>query len=73
MIDCDLIEICPIFNDALASKPGITAMYRKNYCKGDFKGCARYLVYKELGRENIPPDLYPSMYERAKKIVADSK
>lgn len=67
--DCELLELCPFFNGELAKKPGMSAMYKKNYCKGDFKSCARYLISTELGRENVPPDLYPNMIERAKKIV----
>ena len=70
---CELLEPCPFFNDELANKPGMSAMYKKNYCKGDYKNCARYLVSMELGRQNVPPDLYPNMWDRANKIVESSK
>ncbi|MCK4757852.1 MAG: hypothetical protein KAS67_05330 [Thermoplasmata archaeon] len=70
---CELLEPCPFFNDELANKPGMSAMYKMNYCRGDYKSCARYMVSKELGKEKVPVDLYPNMCERAKKIIQDSK
>ena len=33
---------------------------RIKYCKGDNSGCARYMVFKALGREEVPLDLYPN-------------
>ena len=45
-------------------------MYMEKYCLGDNSDCARYMVFKELGKPAVPANLYPNMHERAKNILA---
>jgi hypothetical protein len=30
------------------------------------------MVFKALGREKVPPDLFPNMHERAQEVIAAS-
>ena len=66
---CENIAKCIFFNDKMANKPGTANIMKKNYCEGDFKTCARYIVCKKLGRESVPPDLFPNQSERAYKLT----
>jgi hypothetical protein len=49
---------------------GLGELYKQKYCLGDNTECGRYMVFKKLGRPSVPDDLYPNMYERARKIMA---
>jgi len=53
----------------MANMPGTAAIIKKNYCQGDNSNCARYMVFKSLGREAVPIDLYPNQVTRAKTII----
>ncbi len=67
MAECEKLSACPFFNDKMVSKPGIATIYKKHYCFGDNKECARS---QELGKEKVPVDLFPNDMERAQKIIA---
>jgi hypothetical protein len=41
------------------------------YCLDDNSNCARYLVFKKLGKADIPINLYPNMVGRAKEILSE--
>jgi len=70
MADCELLASCIFFNDKMANYP-TTAQFLKNvYCKGDNFACARYVVFKALGRERVPMDLFPHNIDRARELVA---
>jgi hypothetical protein len=47
-------------------------MIKKRLCKGDNAGCARFLVFSALGRENVPADLYPTNMERARLLLSQT-
>lgn len=68
MADCELIAACLFFNDKMKDYEGLSAIIKKNYCLGDNSKCARYIVFKKLGRPAVPPDLYPSMVDRAEQM-----
>jgi hypothetical protein len=70
MAKCELVETCPFFNDQMASMPSTSAVYKKIYCEQDFATCGRYLIFKAIGRENVPKDLFPNQGDRAKAIIA---
>lgn len=70
MADCSLMETCIFFNDRMASMPSIAGLYKDRYCRTDNSGCARYVVFKALGRENVPPSLYPNDLDKARAIIA---
>ena len=46
-------------------------MYVDRCCHGEFESCARFMVLKKCGLEQVPADLYPLEFERAKKIIAE--
>jgi len=70
MADCALIETCIFFNDKMAEMPGMANLYKQRYCREDSSSCARYTVFKALGRENVPANLFPNDLARANEIVA---
>ncbi len=72
MSECKRLGACPFFNDKMADKPGMTQLYKKNYCMKDFSQCARYMVAEAIGSEKVPIDLYPNMVQRVSDIIAKS-
>ncbi len=71
MADCELLPQCVFFNDKMANMPITAKMAKDQYCRGDNSLCARYMVFKALGRSNVPPDLFPNETLLAKKIIAE--
>jgi hypothetical protein len=69
MADCELLAGCIFFNDKMPTMPTMTAMFKKNFCKGDSSNCARYMVFKALGRPSVPPDMFPNMTDRARALI----
>lgn len=69
MADCELIATCLFFNDQMADMPSMANIIKERYCKGSNTMCARHMVYRSLGREAVPLDLYPSQIERADAIT----
>jgi hypothetical protein len=69
MASCDLMLQCPFFNDKMANMPISAAYIKEVYCRTDSSACARYMVVRALGRERVPPDLFPSETNRAKRII----
>ncbi|MBN1782327.1 hypothetical protein JW948_14430 [bacterium] len=70
MADCELLAGCLFFNDKMPMETGLGALFKNNYCQGDNTTCARYMVAKKLGREKVPPSLYPNMYDEARDLIA---
>ena len=69
---CELLGTCLFYTDKMDIDSGLGRLYKRRYCEGEKTECARYLVYKELGRESVPVDLYPNMHDRAEKIVSEN-
>jgi hypothetical protein len=72
-MECENLSVCPFFNDKLPNMPKTTSLLKTRYCLGDYNSCARYIVFKALGREKVPRDLWPSEIERAQKILEENK
>ena len=72
MADCELLEGCIFFNDKMADMPSTAEMFKNKYCRESNTECARYVVFKALGREKVPPDLFPNMKEKAQEVIAAS-
>ncbi len=70
MADCEILADCIFFNDKMQNMPSVAGMYKQRYCRTDNSTCARYMVMKKLGRENVPADLFPNMLDRAKEILS---
>lgn len=70
MPDCECLKTCPYFNDTLMQEfDAVAEMRKQKYCRGDNSLCARYMVFKALGRENVPKDLTPYQTQRAKELI----
>ena len=69
MSACELTETCIFFNDQMANMPSTAAVYKKIYCGQDYDKCGRYMIYKAIGRENVPKDLFPNQSDRAKEVI----
>jgi hypothetical protein len=72
MADCELLQGCIFFNDKMQNMPDIAESMKKKYCRGDNSMCARYMVFKVLGGDKVPADLYPGQTDRVDKILAGS-
>jgi len=59
------------FNDKMENMPTLAEKYKRDYCLGDFEKCARYMVFKALGKPKVPANLFPNMQEKAKIIIAE--
>lgn len=70
---CQLIETCIFFNDKMSRMPSMANMYKERYCREDFNGCARFQVFKAVGRENVPQNLYPNEADRVALIIAGTE
>jgi len=53
----------------MANKPAMANMYKKQYCQGDASECARHIVFTTLGKEAVPPDMFPNQKDRALGIL----
>jgi len=72
MARCELIDTCIFFNDQMANMPSTAAVYKNLYCEKDYATCGRYMIFKALGRENVPKDLFPNQGDRAKAIIGNN-
>jgi len=68
---CECISACPFFNDRMANMPAMASIYKKRYCEGNFEECARYIVFKALGKAAVPSDLFPNQKERALRLIKE--
>ena len=66
---CELFEKCPFYNEKMPGEWGPGAMLRMKYCENGHASCARYIVAKAIGRENVPADLFPTRTETAEQII----
>ncbi len=73
MASCEFFAKCSFLYDQLADKPATAKLYKNSYCCGEIHKCARYRVFKMLGRAFVPEDLYPNEMDRADAIIADAK
>lgn len=70
MSECEKLKDCIFFNDRMVDMPDVSEMLKNRYCRGDNSKCARYMVATTLGKDKVPPDLFPHMTERAQEILA---
>ena len=73
MPDCEVLERCPFFNDVMQSMPDHAELFKQLYCHGGNDICARYMVFRKLGRDAVPETLFPNEVSRANTIIADSR
>ncbi len=71
MPECPILNQCTYFDRRLkATKPTLAEILQKRFCFGDHASCARFMVYRALGRERVPTNLDPLLPEEANRIVA---
>lgn len=68
---CENLQNCPFYNDQMSMEKGLGLLYKKRFCEGDKTLCARYNVGSTIGKQYVPADLYPNMFERAEKIIKE--
>lgn len=74
MLDCECLSDCPYFESGSAKEIStVGRMRREEYCNGDYTKCARYMVFKALGKENVPRDLLPFQTDKAKQLIERNK
>jgi hypothetical protein len=69
MAECVCLSGCPFFNDRMKGLEAVKDSMKKRYCLGDSSNCARYMIFKSLGKEKVPADLVPNQTERAMEII----
>lgn len=72
MSECELIENCPFFKGLLAHKEVEIEKLKDEYCRRNCLHCARFMIFTALGREMMPPDLYPHEKEVAYALIAEN-
>jgi hypothetical protein len=69
-VTCELSETCIFFNDKMADMPAVAEYLKEKYCRGRYDVCARFQIYREFGRENVPAGLFPNEEVMVPGIVA---
>jgi hypothetical protein len=50
--------------------PSTSIALKSKYCKeGACSACAIYIVFKKLGKENIPENLFPNQLDKVREIL----
>lgn len=70
MASCEYLNGCPFFFGKMENMPTMADMFRNNYCLGDNTHCARFVVREALGKGNVPSDLFPNDFERARRLAS---
>ena len=68
MSECEFFPRCQ-YTDDLKVMPTVSDIVRQMYCRWHFKDCARYVVAKNCGLENVPFDLFPPDTDSAELIL----
>jgi hypothetical protein len=71
MGECEFIDKCPFFNGALKGDEAKIEAMKDKYCRNNNLNCARYMVANSIGKEKMPPDLFPDEKERAYQRIAE--
>jgi hypothetical protein len=66
---CELLACCRLFKDSMESLPKATEYIQMKLCFGDYEACNRYIIYKNIGKENLPADLNPFDIEDVQKVM----
>jgi len=57
----------------LAYAPDLAQETMQAYCREDPDACARYIVFKELGAEHVPPNILPGDVRRATDLISQAR
>jgi hypothetical protein len=71
MPDCPIFSQCTYFDRRVRiTKPTLAEILQKRFCFGDHAACARFIVFRALGKELVPLNLDPLLPEEADRIIA---
>jgi hypothetical protein len=70
MAECEKTPKCQFYCDAMENMPVTAHVMKDAFCLNDKHACARY-VLSTSGRP-VPPDLFPDMIDRARRIISQS-
>jgi len=73
MADCECLAGCIFFNEKMKDMPATAEILKTKFCRGNNTLCARFIIFKELGREKVPFDLFPNQNDRAQEILKKEK
>ena len=73
MAVCEMLEKCPFFNETMHGMPDHAELFKSLYCHGNHNMCARFMVYKSLGPQTVPADLFPNEIQRGNRLVASAR
>ncbi len=71
--ECPYVSKCIFFEDKMSHIPTIVTLMQESYCKNNFKECAIFIIFNNLGSNYIPTDLFPHEYSRAMDILENNK
>jgi len=69
MAKCKFFNHCPFFRDKIPGSSTLGKMYMEQYCRSNYRMCARYKIATMLGKEKVPPALYPNMFDQAEALL----
>lgn len=72
-MQCECLEACPFFHDRMKNMPTMAGLLKQQFCLGEWAACARCMVFKALGRDSVPPDLFPDETARARDIINEAR
>lgn len=73
MSECECMSECLFFNDKMSNMPLTSKVLKQLYCKGNSSKCARYIIFRALGKGKVPDDLFPNQITRIQKVFLESE
>ncbi|MBN2657217.1 MAG: methyl-accepting chemotaxis protein [Spirochaetales bacterium] len=70
--ECPLVGGCAFFNDKMGNMPIAADRFKQNYCRGNFRSCARYRVKQATGvaHKTLMPNQDDAVEETIREINA---
>jgi hypothetical protein len=53
----------------MSNMPAVAGFLKDKFCRNDFEACARFQIYMEFGRENVPEGLFPNEADMVMEIA----
>ena len=69
---CELMKSCFFFVNSPADSNAVELL-KDVYCRGNQQQCARYRIAQAVGREHVPPTLYPNQTHRVEGIIKKAR
>lgn len=69
MAQCECLPKCPFFNDKMKNMSSTADLMKQRYCLSNNSTCARFMIFKAVGREKVPANLFPNQIDKAKRII----